>query len=297
MDRELFPVAIIGAGPAGIAAAIQLKRSNIDFIIFEKNQIGGLLRNAFLIENYPGFHKNISGIKLTSLYVKHLDRLKIKPLFNKVENIIYSDQNKLFTIKTGTSIFKSKFVIVAAGLRHKEPDIIKLLSKNIIKNIHYNVCDLNDPKNKKILIVGAGDAAFDYALNLSVYNKVTILNRTIRIKALKLLENRIIENPAIEYISNSCILNITSENNFHSVWISTESKKEKKKFDKILFAIGRKTDLSFISSQILKKRVELETEKVLHFIGDIVNGELRQATIAVGDGIRTAMEISKFFVN
>ncbi len=78
-------VAIIGAGPAGIAAAIQLKRQSVPFTIFEQNEVGGLLRNANWIENYPGFPKGISGLNLIEQFQKHLNQWQIQVKTESVE--------------------------------------------------------------------------------------------------------------------------------------------------------------------------------------------------------------------
>ncbi len=288
---NIYPVIIIGAGPAGIASAIQLKRSGIDPLIIEKDKCGGLLRNAFLVENYPGFYNGISGIKLISYFTKHLEKLSIKPVFDEVKNITYSDDNNIFTIHTKEKILKSKIAIIATGLKHKESDIVNTFSINTKKNIYYNISDFKNPKGKNILIVGAGDASFDYALNLSSKNKIVVINRGKKIKALNLLHNRLKKNTSIEYLDNTIIKNIISKKREEVLLISNNIEIIKT-FDIILFAIGRKPDLSFISSQILEKRLELETKKVLFFIGDIVDKNYRQTSIAVGDGVKVAMEIS-----
>ncbi len=288
---KIYPVVIIGGGPSGIAAAIQLKRSDIKHLLIEKDECGGLLRNAYLVENYPGFFKAVSGRKLTSCLVKHLKKLNIEPLYSEVKNISYSNKEKLFSINIGKTIFKSRIIVVATGLKPKEPDIISKLSQKSQKIIYYNIYDLNNPKNKNILIVGAGDAAFDYALNLSRNNKVMIINRKEKIKALNLLQERVKNNRAIEYKKNTLIEHIIDDT--QRIILNSNNQHIEKTFDIILFAIGRIPDLNFISSQIMKKRLELETNNVLYFIGDISNGNFRQASIAVGDGIKVAMEINK----
>ncbi len=289
---NIYPVIIIGAGPAGIASAIQLKRSGIDPLIIEKDKCGGLLRNAFLVENYPGFYNSISGIKLMSYFTKHLEKLNIKPVFSEVINVNYAEKNNLFTIKTNKETFKCKTVIIASGLKHIEPENINTFSINTKKNIYYNISDLKNPEDKNILIVGAGDSAFDYALNLSNKNKIVVINRGKKIKALNLLYNRLKEKNSIKYLDNTIIKNINSKKK-EEVILNSNNIEIIKTFDIILFAIGRKPDFSFISSQMLEKRLELETKKVLFFIGDIVNKNYRQTSIAVGDGVKVAMELSK----
>jgi len=85
----LVDVAIIGAGPVGIAAAIQLKRYDIEFMIFEKGKIGGLLRNANLVENYLGFPRGIRGRELVELFKEQLKNAGVKVQFEMVRELDY----------------------------------------------------------------------------------------------------------------------------------------------------------------------------------------------------------------
>ena len=91
-------VAIIGAGPAGLSTAIQLKRYKIDPLLFEKNLVGGLLRNAHLVENYPGFTNGIVGIELAKHFLRHLYKTGVKVNYEEVKEVDY-DEEKFF-VKT-----------------------------------------------------------------------------------------------------------------------------------------------------------------------------------------------------
>jgi len=292
---KIFPVSIIGCGPAGISAAIQLRRADIDLLIFEKDRCGGLLKNANLIENYPGFNKGISGLKLTNYFKKHLVNLNIIPIIDEVIDIYFSDDKKIFNIKTKNSFtYKSKICIIAIGLSPIKPEYYKNLSNNIKKKIYFEIFPIITTKKKKLLIIGAGDAAFDYALNLSKNNKITIINRGINIKALKLLQSRVMKNKNIEYFDNTEIKDIINNKNFLSVNFNN---KQMSDFDYIIYAIGRERKTKFLSSQILKKSVELQDKKLLYFIGDINNEKIGQSTIAIGEGIKTAMIIQDVLDN
>ena len=92
------PVAIIGAGPAGITAAIQLKRYGLSPMLFEKEAIGGLLRNANWVENYPGFPNGISGLKLTRLMAQQLKTVGVEGFFEEVLELDYAKE--VFTLET-----------------------------------------------------------------------------------------------------------------------------------------------------------------------------------------------------
>ena len=107
------PVAIIGAGPAGITAAIQLKRYGLSPMLFEKEAIGGLLRNANWVENYPGFPNGISGLKLTRLMAQQLKTVGVEGFFEEVLELDYAKE--VFTLETPKQRVVLRHVIVATG--------------------------------------------------------------------------------------------------------------------------------------------------------------------------------------
>ena len=199
-------IAIIGGGPAGTAAAIQLKRSGFDVTIFEKQAIGGLAVNANLIENYLGFPNGISGIRFTGLLEKHLENLEIEVKYDEIDYIKFENNSYLLNNR----LEKYSRLIIATGTKPNQLNIPGM-EKIAIDKIYYEVYELLGESNKTIGIIGAGDAAFDYALNLSLTNKSIILNRSQEIKALDLLRYRADKNPNIENRKNVVVSEIISQ--------------------------------------------------------------------------------------
>ena len=113
----MHDVAVIGSGPAGIAA-IYLKRTGFDVTLFEKNEIGGLLLNAYLVENYPGFPDGIKGYELSKNMKQHLIKWKITPTIEEVKHI--EIKNKHFTLHTIENQYSFKAVIIANGTKAKK---------------------------------------------------------------------------------------------------------------------------------------------------------------------------------
>ncbi|TET79038.1 MAG: NAD(P)/FAD-dependent oxidoreductase, partial [Candidatus Cloacimonadota bacterium] len=106
-------IVIIGAGPAGISCAIQLKRFGLEPVLFEKDVAGGLLINANLVENYPGFPSGITGNELAELFRRQLTRFSITLRRIEVTELDYNERN--FIIKTDNNKFEPDIVIVASG--------------------------------------------------------------------------------------------------------------------------------------------------------------------------------------
>ncbi len=282
-------VTIIGAGPAGIAAAIQLKRYGITPLLLEKDMLGGLVRNANLVENYPGFPVGISGLHLTSLFEMQLKNLSIQPINAGVSRVEFEDG--LFLVDTGTSVYFSQIIVIASGTK---PVLLTgfEIPTGLQGKIYYQVVQLLQESGVVIAIVGAGDAAFDYALNLAKSNQVIILNRGLSHKCLPLLWERAELDPNIRYIDNACIERIYS-NQEGGMMVQYKVIEGTSSFqvDYLVGAIGRVPNTDFLSDQITEQREALQSAGLLYFIGDVKNDIYRQASIAVGDGIKAAMQI------
>jgi len=271
-------VIIIGAGPAGIACAIQLIRHNIDAIIFEKESIGGLLKNANLIENYPGFPKGVSGDKLVQLLGKQVKSNELNIIYENVELVQHS--NIRFVISTDKKSYESEYIVLASGTKPIIPSNLELSIKD---KIYTDIYKLGNVEKKSIAIIGAGDCAFDYALNLSSHNDVIILNRSDKTKALPILQERVFNNKNIKYFDNTVVQNLELLNN--KLYLTYAPDNVKQIVDYLLIAIGREPNLDFVSEELLNN-------PNLFQIGDVKNGLFRQTSIAIGDGTFTAMKIN-----
>jgi len=290
--RYLPKIAIIGAGPAGIAAAIQLKRYGLTPMIFEGGDVGGLLKNARLVENYPGFPKGITGPGLVTKLKQHLKRTGFEVVNEKVTELDYSESR--FRIYAGL-IFSAEIVIIASGTRPRMPDK-PIINEQVRDRVFSEVDPIRNIADKRVIIIGAGDAAFDYALNLAGKNEVIILNRSSRIKALHILQEETAQSPNIKYFEDTSVRKI-NESGDGCVTVTSEREKRtiEMEADYVIFAVGREPALSFVTDNLKKQMLELQDDRKLYLIGDVKNGIYRQAAIAAGDGVRAAMEIYRSY--
>ncbi len=285
-------VAIVGAGPAGIAAAIYLQRSSITPLLFEQARIGGLLNNAFLVENYPGFPSGIAGKNLVRKFRQHLLRWGISVVKERVTSVC---KNKDSFILQAKKKYRAQLLIIASGTKPKLPE---LDIKDIQKKILFEIYPIRNIKKKRIIIVGAGDAALDYALNLGRYNKVTILNRSDDIKGLRLLYQRIRKSNnrrkgAIKYLKNIKILVVKKLNDFLTTQVLNNGKKTTLYCDYMVYAIGREPAVDFLPYSMRRQLPDGDNKRIF-FVGDVRQGNLRQTAIAIGDGIKAAMKICEY---
>jgi thioredoxin reductase (NADPH) len=287
----MHDVAVIGGGPAGIAASIYLKRAGIDVILFEKDEIGGLLLNAHLVENYPGFPNGISGKNLCKLFKKHQKKWKIKTILEGVNNITI--KNNHYTIKTQHEEIKSRSVIISTGTI---PKIIGIDGEQILSKrlLFYDVKDLL-PKlksNNTVIVIGGGDAAFDYSLNLADNDiLIDLCYKSNNPKCLKLLEEKVKKCSKIKCHSNfEPIRIIENEGKPEVTFKSVKTSKVKKiKSDYILIACGRKPNDELINKELKKNNIPS-----FYIAGDVKTGRFRQVGIAVGEGIHAAMNIEAY---
>jgi thioredoxin reductase (NADPH) len=282
-------VTIIGAGSAGLATALQLKRFGITPLLLERDSIGGLLQNADLVENYPGFPTGVSGPELVRLFGEQAKLASIEITYDEVVELTH--KNGLFQVQTRQHLYHSQTAVIASGTKPITfPD--DQVPPDTLGRIYYEVDSLRDVAGKQIVIVGAGDAALDYALNLSKRNPVVILNRSERIRCLQLLWKRAINSPFITYLSNTNISRVTKESEDILVLeCKTPEGSLCLSAHYLIGALGREPQLGFVTANLREQFVQLQNNDFLHVIGDVKNGIFRQTAIAVGDGILAGMKI------
>ncbi|MGJ8455740.1 NAD(P)/FAD-dependent oxidoreductase [Pseudothermotoga sp. U03pept] len=255
-------VGIVGAGPAGVSAAVFLKRCGARVTIFEKNSVGGLITNAWRIENVP-FMTACGGEKVAERLKQALHEHSIDFHHEKVATVcdhrIVTNQREYFFDK----------IIVASGTLPK-----RLLNLEVSNNV---VCEYRYlPRTiESLAILGAGDAAFDGALKAfeNGIKSVHIFNRTDKIKAVKRLRDLVERSNVVYHPVEPIVGAIQSDK------LVLRTSKSEYAFDALLICIGRIPNLSFVR----------EGDSI-HIVGD-ARGCHRQMSIAVGQAIETAMKI------
>ena len=143
---KIEDVIIIGAGPAGIAAAIQLRRYGLTPVLLEKDHIGGLLVNANLVENYPGFPQGISGVELVKLFQSQLELTGVTVSF---EEVLHLDYDESFIIRTSQRELRSRIAVVASGTWPRQAEF----PPEAADRIFYEVSPIAGVEHKKIVII------------------------------------------------------------------------------------------------------------------------------------------------
>jgi thioredoxin reductase len=284
-------VAIIGAGPAGISAAMQMARYEIYPFVYEAGAPGGLLFNAGKIENYPGFPRGIEGPELAALFAAGLEESKAVICHEEVFSVDYTEG--VFRVKAGSEADFSR-LIIATGTRPVPLDGIEYDDPATEEEIDYGIGMIRMITGKSVAVVGAGDAAFDYALTLSKKNDIVILQRGEKPRCNAALKRRVSSRERVTVLENASVEKISKEEDGRfalSLCGAGCGSRNRMTADHVIAAIGRVPREIALLQGFSDNFDELVASGRLRFAGDVINKMYRQTSIAVGDGVRAAMEI------
>lgn len=302
-EEKQLDLVIIGAGPAGITAAIYATRAKLNTLVLENEFIGGQIRETYTVENFPGFD-TISGADLADKMEQHASHMGVDiNQFSNIAKIKLSDDEKI--IETEDTIYKAKAIIIATGAKSRRlpiPEEEKLHGKVI----HYcELCDGALYQGKDLVVVGGGNSAVEAAIFLTKYAKnITIVHQFDYLQAEKYSQDELFKQKNIKIIWNNEIRNITGENEIDKIIIENIKTKEKSelKADGVFVYIGYepKTEL-FKDFVKINKWGYIETDenmetniKGVFAAGDVRSKAIRQLTTAVSDGTVAALMAEKY---
>ena len=291
--REEVNVIVIGAGPAGSAAAMFLKRAGAEPLVLEESEPGGLLGEANLVENYPGFPDGIPGKPLVDLMTRQMERLNVRIIRKSVESVV--SEGRRFIVRTADGAeYETHAVVVASGTapRKLEAEWADGLEG---RTLFYGLSslDVEDIKGARIAVLGGGDAAFDYALNLRARGgTVRVILRSVP-SCLPLLLERAAAR-GIEVLEGYHVERV--EESPRGIRIVCADKREHA-CDLIIVAHGREPRLEALSDDLKECVSSSEgmypetTLEGFYVAGDVARDRFRQTAIAVGDGVLAAMKV------
>jgi thioredoxin reductase (NADPH) len=285
-------VTIIGAGPAGMSAAIYLQRAGLSPVLLERGEPGGLLRSANWVENYPGFPDGIPGRDLAARFKDQLRVVGATITGTEVRSVKRAREG--FRIKSGLGDRISRAVIVATGTRPAKVAIkgaTELAGKRVFSELHELPSSLS---GKRLIIVGGGDAAFDYALGLRERGAQILVVSRSEPCCLSLLRERT-EALGIEVVIGASPRAVRRAKDGLVLTCDAGASEIELAGNMLLMACGRIPNIEVLSPSLRrgisasrKERPETPV-RGLYLAGDVVRDKQRQTGIAVGDGIRAAM--------
>ncbi|MEZ7557994.1 MULTISPECIES: thioredoxin-disulfide reductase [unclassified Streptococcus] len=299
----MYDTIIIGAGPAGMTAALYAARSNLKVALLERGIPGGQMNNTADIENYPGY-ANISGPELAEKMFEPLENLGVEHLFGLVEKI--EDRGDFKEIITEDERFETKTVIIASGANHRHLGVPGEEDYNSRGVSYCAVCDGAFFRDEDLLVVGGGDSAVEEAIFLTRFAKsVTIVHRRDELRAQKVLQDRAFANEKIRFVWDSVVESIHGDERkvtgvtFKNVKTGEVSQAE---FGGIFIYVGLDPVSEFAADLgitdeagwILTDHQMKTSVAGIYAVGDVRQKDLRQITTAVGDGAIASQEAYKY---
>ena len=299
--ENTLDVVIIGAGPAGLSAAIYAKRAMLKFVVLEKFLPGGGIANTFELENYLGVG-NVTGLAFAEMMTKHVNDLGIDIQMEDVQSVQLS--NDIKKIVTNRDTYFTKNVVIATGASSKKLNCIgesEFLGRGVS---NCATCDGFLYKDKTVMVVGGGDVAVEDAIYLSrMVKKVYLVHRRDELRAVKSLQERVFGLDNVEILWHHELKEIKGEGFVQSARVVQNQTNEYKEIavDGVFIAVGYTPNSQFISDDIgmdsqgwIHTDQRCETKiKGVYAVGDIRDTILRQVATAVSDGAIAISEISK----
>ena len=292
-EEKIYDVIIIGAGPAGMTAAVYASRANLATLMLERGIPGGQMANTEEVENYPGY-ETILGPDLSTKMFEHAKKFGAEYAYGEVKEIIDGKEYK--TIDAGSKQYKTRSIIIATGAEYKKigvPGEKELSGRGVS---YCAVCDGAFFKNKELVVIGGGDSAVEEGVYLTRFaSKVTIVHRRDELRAQKILQQRAFENEKVDFIWNTTLKTINEKDGkVGSVTlISTVDGSEREyPADGVFIYIGMlPLTKPFQSIGITNEAGYIETNDRMETkipgifaAGDVREKNLRQIVTATGDG-------------
>lgn len=297
----MYDIIVVGAGPAGLTAAIYARRAEKKVIVFEANTYGGQIINTLDIENYP-VNEHISGFDFATKLYNQAKNLGAEIVFEKVVDI-KKDNIKLEVITTKNT-YQTKTVILATGSQNRKLGLDNE-EKLIGKGLSYcATCDGAFYKNKVVAVVGGGNTAVEDAIYLSnLAKKVYLIHRSENFSADSAYVTKLKGQDNVEFLLNSNIVKLNSNEKLESIDVKDIDNNTKKiEIDGLFVAIGRVPENNNFAKLInIDKNGYIIANEDCHtnvegiyVAGDTRVKEVRQLVTAASDGAVAATEAIKY---
>lgn len=295
-------VVIIGAGMAGLTAALYAGRSNLSTLVLENELVGGQIANATGIENYPGFMSVKGGDLMATVQAQAEAVGAVVDEFDLVKRVDLAAVPKI--VETEEHIYEAKAVILATGMKRRKMPLPEA-ARYEDRGIHYcELCDGHMYQDKVIVVMGGGNAAVDAANYLTRYAKKLYLIHRSELRADEVSQKRLYANPAVTVMLQTEITALSGENRLEAIQVlhKDTGKREELPVDAIFVNIGVVPNTEFVRGQIrltesgrIPAGEDCRTEIPGVFAaGDVREKEIRQLTTAAADGTTAALLAERY---
>jgi thioredoxin reductase (NADPH) len=300
-----FDVIIIGAGPAGLAAAIYTARADLSTLVIDESSAGGQVKTTHEVSNYPGFVEPIAGHELAGNMRKQAERYGAKlRLAADITDLHLSGQEKWVELDEENK-YSADFVIIATG---SSPRLLNIPGEREYKGSGISYCATCDGefyKDKDIFVVGGGNSAMEESLLLLQFVKsITVIHQFDELQAERITADKVVTNPKVSILWSHEPRAFYKKGN--KIVVEVEELKTNKRIglerDGIFIFVGLVPNSAFLENSPVQLTEygyivtdpQMETNvKGVYAAGDVRDKRHRQITIAVGDGTTAALGVIK----
>ena len=300
----MFDLIIIGAGPAGLAAAIYAARAELKFIVLEKEIMsGGQIINTYEVDNYPGLY-HMGGFDLAMKFREHADALGASFVTGEVERIENILAGKKIICKDGME-YETKTVILSGGAKHRK---LEVPGEDALAGSGVSYCATCDGaffRGKEVAVIGGGDVAVEDALFLArICKKVYVVHRRDTFRAAKTLVTRLTEAENVELVYDSVVKEIQGKFKVESLVLENKKTAEERTItlDGVFIAVGMLPETSCYkglveldaAGYIVADETGITSDPAVFAAGDIRTKALRQVVTAASDGANAVQSVERY---
>jgi thioredoxin reductase (NADPH) len=302
-DRNHYEIIIIGSGPAGYTAGVYTSRAKLGTLIISGTLPGGQLMTTSEVENYPGFPNGIFGPELMMNMRQQAERFGAVIVDDEVIKVDF--KRRPFSITTHAETYTAEATILCTGASPRKLGIPAEQQFSGRGVSYCATCDGPFFKGEEIVVVGGGDTAMEEATFLTKFGKaVRIVHRRDSLRASKILQQKALENPKIDFIWNNVVADIKGNNKISTVLVKDINTGKERTINAggLFVAIGHEPNTAIFSGQlelddkgyiVLTQHTRTSVEGVFA-AGDVHDHRYRQAVTAAGFGCMAAIDVEKW---
>lgn len=301
----MYDVIILGAGPAGLSAAVYAKRARLNALLIEKGGAGGQVLSTYEVDNYPGL-PGVTGMELGQIFSQHADKFGIEKVMAEVIAIAAGEGKKI--VKTNQGDYETAAVIIATGAKHAR---LGLEKENELTGMGVSYCATCDGafyKDAEVAVVGGGDVAIEDAIFLARgCKKVYLIHRRDELRGAKALQETLFALPNVEVIWDSVVREIEGEDEVTGIRVANVKSGEERNLpvEGLFIAVGIIPNSEAFEGLVSMDKggyiVAGEDCKTdipgIFAAGDVRTKPLRQIVTAAADGANAIYSVQEYLIH
>jgi thioredoxin reductase (NADPH) len=301
-ESKHVKVLILGAGPAGLSAALYAARADLQPLVLTGLQLGGQVSLTNTIENYPGFPEGVGGTELGELFQKQAERFGAKVELDSAQRVDLTARP--FKVATDNGEYTAEMLIISTGA---SPNLLNVPGEVELTGRGVSYCATCDGwffKSKQVVVVGGGDSALEEGLFLTRFaSSVTIIHRRDSLRAGAILQKRALNHPKIKIIWNTVVTDAVGNDKLTAVKVKNVRTSKESVFptDGLFIFVGHTPNTQLFTGQLEMENGYINVDDRMHTsipgvfaAGEVADSRFKQVITSAGMGAAAAIEATRF---